>query len=148
MAGRPPKPTKLLELTGALRKNPGRYRARAEEPKSPPLGEAPRKFMVFHPDTGYQDAEKLRAIWDNCVAMWPWLEFADRDMLEYYCELKLRKDKKIQLSGAEITAMLRICSEFGGTGTGRARRGMRSQAPAPGGKRADPRVAYLSRKRA
>ena len=149
MPGRPPKPSKLLELTGAFRKNPARGRVRQNEPASTgAIGDAPAKFMIFHPDMGYQDAERLRAIWDNCVRMWgQWLEFADRDALEYYCELKLKKDRNKAMSGAEITAMLRICSELGGTGTGRARKGMQGASRPPEKKYADPRAAFLARRR-
>ena len=81
--------------------------------------------MIFHPAVGYQTAEKLRAIWDNCLKQWPWLQYADRDSLEDYCELKLKREKHERMSGAEITAMIRIpWRELGGTGTGRARLGM------------------------
>lgn len=149
MPGRPPKPTKLLELTGAFRKNPARRRAReGEPPTTGDIGGPPVKWMIFHPDTGYQKAEKLRAIWDNCLKMWPWMEFADRDALEDYCRWKLELDENRKLSGAEISAMKSIRSELGGTGSGRARLGVRSQKPAGKAsiKAADPRAAFLARK--
>jgi hypothetical protein len=150
MAGRPPKPTELLLLSGAARKNPKRLRARANEPVSPgPVGGPPQRWMIFHPAEGYQDAEKLRAIWDNCVKMWPWVTFSDRDALEHYCKLKLKDDKNLKMSGSELGAMLRIRSELGGTGSGRARLGVRavgtpaSNSPA---KSTDPRASFLLRK--
>ena len=149
MPGRPPKPTKLLELTGAFRKNPARKRARNGEPESAPIGGPPAKWMIFHPDTGFGKAEKLRAIWDNCCSMWPWMEYADRDALEDYCRWKLEVDEGRKLSGAEISAMKSIRSELGGTGSGRARLGVRSSrpgVPAKLEKIADPRAAFLAQK--
>jgi hypothetical protein len=150
MAGRPPKPTRLLELTGSVRKNPGRYKARSAEPQPPqiPVGGPPDKFMIFHPDFGYQDAERLRAIWDNCLKMWPWITFSDRDALEHYCQLKLKQDKGT-LKNAELAALIKIRSELGGTGTGRVRLGVKAAGEdghRNGAKPADPRVAYLQRK--
>jgi hypothetical protein len=147
MAGRPPKPTELLLLTGAGRKNPKRIKARAGEPQPPgPIGGPPAKWMIFHPDTGYGRAEKLRAIWDNCIAMWPWVSFSDRDALEGYCLLKLQEDQGT-LSGSELTALMRARTELGGTGSGRARLGIRGNLAAPSTPKAsDPRVAFLDRK--
>ena len=182
MAGRLPKPTELLLLSGAGRKNPKRIKARAGEPQSPgPIGDAPAKWMTMTPlaqqaemlfaedkslnevaaalhiaweeardlrdrRSHYQEWSKLRAIWDNCTAMWTWLSPADRDALEGYCRLKLKEDKD-DLSGAELTALMRARSELGGTGSGRARLGIRNNAGATSApKSADPRAAFLARK--
>lgn len=149
MPGRLPKPTSLQLLTGAFEKDPARGRRRAAEPQPPArVLELPIRWNIFHPDTGYQKAERFRAVWDNCIAMWPWLTFSDRDSLEHYCMLKLKQDEGT-LNGAELTAISRIRSEMGGTGSGRARLGMLN---APTGsvpaKAADPRGAFLARKRA
>lgn len=148
MAGRPPNPVKLQELKGAYRKNPNR-RPVAELPATGDIGGPPAKWMIFHPDMGYQRAEKFRAIWDNCCKMWPWMEYADRDALEDYCRWKLELDEGRKLSGAEISAMKSIRSELGGTGSGRARLGVRSSQPAKStaaAKGADPRAAFLAQK--
>ena len=49
MAGRPRKPTNLLEITGALRKNPKRARERAGEPRpNGSLGDPPARWNA-HP---------------------------------------------------------------------------------------------------
>ena len=149
MAGRPPKPTKLLELTGAFRKNPSRKKAREGEPESGDIGGPPDEWMIFHPDIGYQRAEKLRQLWDRFVKMWPWLEYADRDALEQFCEYKLARMEHRKLSGAEISDMSRIRTELGGTGSGRARLGVRSSKVGASNKAAnatDPRVAFLAQK--
>lgn len=80
--------------------------------------------------------------------MWPWLTFSDCDALEHYCLLKLKQDEG-RLNGAELTAISRTRSELGGTGTGRARLGMlNAPSSAVPAKAANPRVAYLARKRA
>jgi hypothetical protein len=152
MPGRPPKPTNLLELSGAYRKNPQRKRAREGEPQPPALPvEMPAKFLIFHPAEGYLKAEKLRSIWDNCMKMWPWITFSDRDALEDYCRLKLMFDEGRKMSGAEMSAMIRIRSELGGTGSGRARLGVKAAGQGNAGAQAstkaeDPRAAYLARK--
>jgi len=182
MAGRLPKPTELLLLSGAGRKNPKRIKARAGEPQSPgPIGEAPAKWMTMTPlaqraemlfaeekslnevattlqieweeardlrdrRSHYRKWSKLRAIWENCTAMWPWVSFSDRDALEGYCLLKLKEDQG-ELSGAELTALMRARTELGGTGSGRARLGIRNNAGAPSTpKSSDPRAAFLARK--
>ena len=150
MAGRPPNPLALQVLKGADKKDPQRYRAKlAKKLESGDIGAPPAKWMIFHPDVGYQKAEKLRAIWDNCLKMWPWMEYADRDALEDYCRWKLAMDEGAKLSGAEISAMKSIRSELGGTGSGRARLGVKSHnpaSPAKAAKPADPRAAFLARK--
>src|ERR1017187_10802036 len=94
--------------------------------------------MIFHPDVGYQKCEKLRSIWDNCLAMWPWVTFSDRDALEDYCRFKLELDDNRKLSGAELSAMIRIRSELGGTGSGRARLGVKAAGSTSTGKAAKP----------
>jgi hypothetical protein len=77
MAGRPRKPTKLLEITGALRKNPARGRAREGEPQ--PAGDlgdpperwqshpgAPRAYEMFAQDKSTNDvAAALGISWDE-----------------------------------------------------------------------------------
>ncbi len=94
----------------------------------------------------YAQADRLRAIWENCIAMWPWLTFSDRDALEHYCVLKLKQDEG-NLSGAELTAIARIRSELGGTGSGRARLGMLNAPSAPAEKKkGSPRAEFLARK--
>lgn len=135
-------------LSGAARKNPARIKARAGEP-APVHGsmEPPPKFMIFHPDLGYQEAEKLRSIWDNCLKMWPWLTFSDRDALEHYCKLKLKEDRNT-LTNAELSAIVKMRTELGGTGSGRARLNVGARFAQPKDKpaSADPRQAFLTKK--
>jgi hypothetical protein len=154
MAGRLPKPTALLEAQGAFRKNPARRRARQGEPQPPAggIGAPPERWQIFHPELGYQKFEKLRAIWDNCAKMWPWLTPSDRDAVEQYAKLKYKDDQHLyasgpELSGAELTAILRLRTELGGTGSGRARLGVRAAGlPREPAKKADPRIVYMKRR--
>lgn len=65
--------------------------------------------------------------------------------------LKLMFDEGRKMSGAEMSAMIRIRSELGGTGSGRARLGVKAadqgNASAQASiKAADLRAAYLARK--
>jgi DNA-binding CsgD family transcriptional regulator len=95
----------------------------------------------------YLQANKLLNIWHKRLIMWPWTTFSDTDALAHYCELKLKQESGT-LSGAELTAIRSIRSELGGTGSGRARLGVR---PAGGAapqkpKGADPRAQFLARK--
>lgn len=183
MAGRPPKPTELLLLTGAGRKNPKRIKAREGEPTPPgPIGAPPGKWTNFRPaqddaarlfaqgkslnetaealnvawevasalkdaNAAFLKANKLLTIWYECLAMWPWVTFSDRDAVEHYCILKLKQDTDT-LTGAELTAIRSIRSELGGTGSGRARLGVKSAggSAAPKQKASDPRAQFLARK--
>jgi hypothetical protein len=183
MAGRLPKPTGLLLLSGAARKNPKRLRERGNEPVSPgPIGKPPAKWktksrnakraeVLFAEEKSlneisaaleieweevrdlrdrrkhYKEWSKLRAIWANCIAMWPWITFSDRDALEGYCILKLKEDEG-RLSGAELTALMRARTELGGTGSGRARLGIRSTPGASQPKKAsDPRSNFMAKRK-
>ena len=66
-AGRPHKPTQILEISGAFAKNPARRRARANEPKiKAGLGDPPAEW-VSGAETNGRLAGLLRA-WQNIVA--------------------------------------------------------------------------------
>lgn len=183
MAGRPPKPTELLLLSGAGRKNPKRIKAREGEPVPPDRKiQPPEEWTDFKPlqddasrliaqgkslneiaaelsipwdeanalkgrNAAYLQANKLLNIWHKRLIMWPWTTFSDTDALAHYCELKLKQESGT-LSGAELTAIRSIRSELGGTGSGRARLGVRSAggAPVQKAKSADPRAQFLARK--
>lgn len=83
---RPRKPTKVLELTGALRKNPQRRRERAQEPTvEAPLGPPPER-LGQRTHRLVEDPALFGAL---CVEAWhelqshaPWLTAADRVLLE------------------------------------------------------------------
>lgn len=72
MAGRPRKPTAVLELSGAFDKNPKRRAARADEPVvTEPLGLPPSHLT--------QDEAKR---WADIEKMCPWLRMPDRIAVE------------------------------------------------------------------
>lgn len=72
MAGRPRKPTRVLELQGAFRKDPQRKRAREGEPQvTEPLGDPPDCLD-----------EAVRARWREIAAWCPWLMAPDRVLVE------------------------------------------------------------------
>lgn len=151
MAGRPPKPTNLLELTGAFRKDPARRRKRGNEPQPPgPIGEPPAGFLIQEPATGYQRAAKLLKLWQESVSMWPWLTFSDRHSLARYCELALRFDEKTA-SESDKRLCQSMCSRMGGDGAGRAGLGqlgaMAAMASSPAPERIDARADFLRQKK-
>lgn len=136
-------------MTGALERDKKRHAGRlaAEPDGGGQIGGPPEAWEVYHPAIGYQKFEELRTIWRNCAELWPWLERADRDALQAYCRLKYKEDRE-QLSGAELTAIHRLRSELGGTGVGRARRGILNAPAAVKAARstATPREAFLARR--
>ena len=140
MPGRPPKPTAVLEMTGAARKNPKRMRERAGEPQSPGgLGDPPERYLLEMPSA----REKL-AIWQECQAMWPWIGYSDRMTVEDICELtyKLRHNT---IAVGERAQLKGLRNDMGGSPSGRGRLGS-SPAPAVAPtSAADPRDAYLTR---
>lgn len=85
--GRPRKPTYLLELEGALKKNPKRYRDRANEPRpTSAVGDPPAAFLSEFSPT----AKAMLEIWHELLAQEPapgTITGADRMMLESACRL-------------------------------------------------------------
>jgi hypothetical protein len=84
---RPRKPTALLELTGALRKDPQRYRNRANEPRpTTAIGEPPADFL--RPDSSLA-ARHLR-IWHELIEQAPpgVLTGCDRAILVSACRIQ------------------------------------------------------------
>jgi hypothetical protein len=58
-------PTKVLEMSGAIDKNPGRYADRANEPQpTGPLGDPPAEFLGPY-------STKLLAAWNEIIARAP-----------------------------------------------------------------------------
>lgn len=88
MGGRPRKPTNLLQLTGAFKKNPARGRSREYEPK--PEGELGGPPECWDAETS--EGERLIAIWEELVANVPEgvLTSADRFHVELTCRLMRR----------------------------------------------------------
>ena len=77
MSGRPRKPTRVLELTGAFKKDPQRRKDREGEPEvSAPLGAPPDQLD-----------ESERARWNEIKRTAPWLGAPDRGVVEQTCRL-------------------------------------------------------------
>lgn len=75
--GRPRKPTRVLELTGAFRHDPQRRRERENEPEpTPGLGKPPACL-----------SESQKARWREIAKYCPWLTVADRPMVEMTARL-------------------------------------------------------------
>jgi hypothetical protein len=86
--GRPRKPTKELELSGAFEKHPERKRERADEPKPDgPIGPPPPHWLVDSGAFKFQEYGRLIAIWHELIAQAPpgVLTIADRTQLEIIC---------------------------------------------------------------
>lgn len=89
---RPRKPTALLELNGAFRKDPKRGRARASEPiPTGPLGDAPKYF-----------SKRVRDIWNELASLAPAgvLTNADRWLAETTC-LLMAKQRRYGIGGRD-----------------------------------------------
>jgi hypothetical protein len=97
--GRPRKPTAILELTGAFKRNPQRKRARAGEPIA--TGETGCPPVHFD--------EPLSAIWYEIIGVVPAgvLTAADRILLELTCTLI--QGLRTQTSERGDKALLKSC---------------------------------------
>ena len=117
-AGRPPKPTAVLELTGAFKKNPARAQDRAEEPRPlNPVGEPPPSLSA--------GAKKC---WLEIVSLLPFgvAYDSDRIALEQYAETlafcrmhKWRADKGVD--SKTLVRMEAMYARFGMTPADRSR---------------------------
>ena len=142
MAGRPPKPTNLLELTGAFKRNPQRARARAGEPMpASGLGPPPPHFMIEEPAFGFQRAAKLRAIWNEIADMGFWLTSADRHTVEDICDLRLAA-REGRIKPGERGILARLNNSCGFDPSGRVKVNPGPAKPT----RQDPRDKYLGKK--
>jgi hypothetical protein len=86
--GRPRKPTRELELSGAFEKHPERKRERENEPKPDgPIGPPPAHWLVDDKAFKFQEYGRLVAIWHEIVAQAPpgLLSVSDRTVLEIIC---------------------------------------------------------------
>jgi len=120
--GRLRKPTELLELTGAFKKDPARGRARANEPEvSEPLGEPPVNFTP-----------NQRAAWQELQARAPWLKITDSWVAQLACRLKAKLDEG-ETSVGQLSISMQCLSRMGLTPTDISRvsirRGKRKSNP-------------------
>jgi hypothetical protein len=123
-SGRPPKPLKFHEISGAMAKNPQRFRDRGAEPTvEQRLGDPPADW-VSRSETS-PEYRKLVAAWKKItarIAMLPdgVVTAADDLGVELACRLLVRIEGGYAKT-AEISQYRALLSELGLTATGRAR---------------------------
>ncbi len=125
---RPRKPTKLLELSGAIKRNPQRYRDRADEPQGhPEVGDPPADFL--RPESS--EAKRHLEIWHRFLAEAPpgCITGSDRTRLSLACRLLARIERG-EGTSANHAQMERYLAGFGMSGEGRARRGVKQKKQA------------------
>lgn len=136
MAGRPQKPTNLLELSGAFDINPQRRANRPDATTSESsIGNAPRHWRVPETDPGYERARELRRIWKEIARLAPWLVPSQRMTLEDVCVLRYRARQET-LKPSELNLMRLMSNSLGLDGVGR--KSAATEAP----KEVDPRDAF------
>jgi|ERR1700761_633824 len=144
MPGRPPKPTNLLQLTGAFAKNPQRLRDRAGEPvPAGKLGAPPRFWRPKRGQIGPEVAPELCKIWREVAKMAPWLTSGDRIAVELLCRLLLKVRQGIIGTG-EINALKGLCNSCGLDPSGRAK--IDTSAIGSKAATADPRDAFAAKR--
>lgn len=121
MAGRPPKPTALKLLTG----NPGRRKLNESEPQ--PLGKAkPPDWLSLEArklwDTYAPRYEAMRTLTDADE-----LAFANWMILQAKIAICEREGEPV--SNETLSKALAYATQFGGTGSGRARISLPKSAP-------------------
>lgn len=96
--GRPPKPTKVLQLTGATKHDKKRYAARGKEPETTgPIGAPPEHWKK--PSSYPKGA--LEEIWNDIVRQAPpgLLTLSDRMLLEFLC-VDIYEGRRVGSKGA------------------------------------------------
>lgn len=127
MGGRPRTSRAVLEMTGATRKNPGRYIDRGEEPATKgPIGDPPEEFT-----RSSSSGPQLIALWNKLVAEAPigLLTFSDREYLAKVCRVGVEAERtgsKGYLRALEVYG--RMLKGLGMTPEGRAIRGIGAKA--------------------
>jgi len=122
MRGRPPKPTKILELSGAYAKNPQRRRARAaiELKVDGELGGPPQIWIDKAAHS--QESLELLGIWYELVEQAPAgiLTSADRLFVELACRLMYKVRFRKSTAG-DYAQLNRYLEQIRLTPSGRAR---------------------------
>jgi|SRR5579859_87678 len=109
---RPRKPTEVLKLTGAFRKDPQRRAARSSEPSGgSPVGEPPEYF-----------GDDLIDLWRELVGISPAgvLTQADRWTVEVACRM-MRMLRSGIFGAAEVNTLIRCLSQMGMTPADRSK---------------------------
>lgn len=137
MAGRPQKPTNLLELSGAFDKDPQRLRDRpAPVATESNIGRSPKHWRLPESDPGFKRGRELRRIWKEIALVAPWLVPSQRMTLEDVCVLRWRARNET-LKPSELNLLRLMSNSLGLDGVGKG--------PAPGNvamPAEDPRDAF------
>lgn len=121
--GRPRKNKLVLEMTGAVQKNRGRYADRGDEPETRgPIGDPPEEFL-----RSSSSGPQLIALWNKLVEEAPigLLTFSDREYLAKVCRVGVEAERtgsKGYLRALEVYG--RMLKGLGMTPEGRAIRGL------------------------
>ena len=121
MPGRPRKNLVLLEMSGATKRNPGRYRDRdAQLDTKGPIGEAPEEFK--------QSSQRIAlvALWDKIVSEAPvgLLTASDREYLASVCWLGIEAKRPGRNQLRALQLYTNSLKGLGMTPDGRAVRGI------------------------
>lgn len=120
--GRPRTPTNILEARGAFKKNPGRARARANEPEvRAPVG-GPPEGWVEQAKHNMRYAEYV-ALWKEICASAPAgvLTVADRPLVELYCRKMYSVRRDLDPRASDVGQIVSILAKFGMTPSDRSR---------------------------
>lgn len=115
---RPKKDLNELERTGALKKNPQRYRERIEqakvEAKLPPIGPPPERWNLPDGEIGARKFAALREIWQEFAPQVSRSNPAGRALLEMFCEAmyKFRTDS-LHMRTSEKAYLLQLAKSMG-----------------------------------
>lgn len=126
MTGRPRLPQEVAKITGAVTKNAGRFKDRAN-PKVRSLGPAPKRYC-----------EARKEIWDEFNDDFPWLGRSDRRLVGLAVELQFQIDTEPEVPVAVYAQMRLLLSSMGGTPVDR------SKVAAPGEESEDPVDEFLN----
>jgi hypothetical protein len=90
LKGRPPKPSRVLEMNGSFQHNPSRKRARANEPQTGKCFDSapPPEFLIPEPELGYQFAARCLRQWQELALEGPYIGYGSRGTVISLCILK------------------------------------------------------------
>jgi hypothetical protein len=115
---RPRKDLHELERSGAIKKNPQRYRERMEQAKTeedlPPIGPPPERWNVPPEEVGAQKYARLREIWNEFAPQIPRGTPMKRALLEMFCEgfYKFRTEGRF-MKTSEKAYVLQLAKSIG-----------------------------------